>query len=78
MVPGPQGGKWHVLCLVCGGKDWKAKSLEMKRWGRGANDEGMSEIGCGKKLDSQARTDRIGTVYCRDCLVSLFCLLALH
>lgn len=64
VVPGPQSSKWHVLCLVCGGKDWKAKSLEAKRWGL---DD--TEIGCGKKLDSQARTDRLGRAYCRDCMV---------
>ncbi|KAF8295727.1 hypothetical protein DL93DRAFT_785970 [Clavulina sp. PMI_390] len=71
VVPGPLGGKWHVLCLVCGGKDWKSKSLDFKRWGRGPNDEGSAELGCGKKLDSQARMDRIGRVYCRDCLGKL-------
>ena len=66
VVPGPQGSKWHVLCLICGGKDWQAKSLEAKRWGLDA-----TEVGCGKKLDSQARTDRLGRAYCRNCMVCI-------
>lgn len=65
VVPGPQGSKWHVGCLVCGGKDWKNKHIEAKRWG---SDE--TEIGCGKKLDSQTRLDSLGRAYCRSCLVS--------
>jgi hypothetical protein len=64
VVPGPQGSKWHVGCLVCGGKDWKARHDQAHRWG-----EEDKEVGCGKKLDSQARADALGRVFCRACMV---------
>jgi hypothetical protein len=38
--------------VVTDGKDWKARK-EAQRW----KSEGSNETGCGKKLDSQARTD---------------------
>ncbi|KAF9518249.1 hypothetical protein BS47DRAFT_1389177 [Hydnum rufescens UP504] len=65
VVTGPQGSKWHMGCLVCGGKDWKARKEAQRRKNEG------NEIGCGKKLDSQARTDRYGQVWCRDCMTLL-------
>jgi hypothetical protein len=58
VVPGPQGTRWHVGCLVCGGK--KDKMVE-KRDGT---------PGCGKKLDSAAKGDGEGGIWCRECLVS--------
>jgi len=59
VVPGPQGSRWHATCLVCGGK--------------GANRarRDKSQPGCGKKLDSAAKRDVEGGVWCRECLVSL-------
>ncbi|KAI0639273.1 hypothetical protein C8Q77DRAFT_49997 [Trametes polyzona] len=57
VVPGPQGSRWHATCLVCGGKEAKGRRKE----------EGKP--GCGKKLDSAAKTDRDGGVWCRECLL---------
>jgi LIM domain len=62
VVPGPAGTRWHSICLVCGGKNKRARA------GRRVNDE----PGCGKKLDSAARTDGDGGVWCRECLVGCF------
>ncbi|KAF8327927.1 uncharacterized protein EI90DRAFT_3066356 [Cantharellus anzutake] len=64
VVPGPQGSKWHLGCLVCGGKDWRARK-EAQRL------NGDPQAGCGKKLDSQARSDRDGQVWCNECLLML-------
>lgn len=61
VVPGPSGTKWHSICLVCGGKDKRGRA------GRRVKDE----PGCGKRLDSAARTDRDGGVWCRECLLLL-------
>lgn len=58
VVPGPQGSRWHATCLVCGGKG-VSKSRKNK-----------SQPGCGKKLDSAAKRDIEGGVWCRECLVS--------
>jgi len=54
VVQGPQGSRWHSACLVCGGKGSK------KSDGR---------PGCGKRLDSAAKCDRDGGVWCRECLM---------
>ncbi|KAH9898528.1 hypothetical protein C8Q73DRAFT_639960 [Cubamyces lactineus] len=59
VVPGPQGTRWHATCLICGGKEAKGRRKE----------EGKP--GCGKKLDSAAKTDRDGGVWCRECLLLL-------
>lgn len=61
VVPGPQGMKWHATCLVCGGKDTANK---------GRRDD-IKQAGCGKRLDSAAKCDGEGGVWCRECLVSL-------
>lgn len=74
VVPGPQGTRWHATCLVCGGKKRKETISKQKSalWivGRGGFDEGNGKPGCGKKLDSAAKTDGDGGVWCRGCLVS--------
>ncbi|KAI0778054.1 hypothetical protein BD413DRAFT_98031 [Trametes elegans] len=57
VVPGPQGSRWHSTCLVCGGKEAKGRRRE------------PGKPGCGKKLDSAAKTDRDGSVWCRECLL---------
>ena len=59
VVPGPQGSKWHAACLVCGGK------------GTGKGRRNKSQPGCGKRLDSAAKRDTQGGVWCRECLVSI-------
>lgn len=58
VVPGPRGSRWHATCLVCGGK----------RSGKVRRDK--SQPGCGKRLDSAAKRDTRGGVWCRECLVS--------
>lgn len=59
VVPGPQGSRWHASCLVCGGKGAS----------KGRRDK--SQPGCGKKLDSAAKRDIDGGVWCRECLLLL-------
>ncbi|KAI0670031.1 hypothetical protein C8Q78DRAFT_1079936 [Trametes maxima] len=59
VVPGPQGSRWHAACLVCGGKEARGRRKE------------DGKPGCGKKLDSAAKTDRDGGVWCRECLLLL-------
>ncbi|KAH9946800.1 hypothetical protein B0H21DRAFT_741828 [Amylocystis lapponica] len=59
VVPGPGGTRWHAACLICGGKEAKGRRKE----------EGKP--GCGKKLDSAAKSDRDGGVWCRECLLLL-------
>lgn len=59
VVQGPQGTKWHGTCLLCGGKDAKGRRKE------------AGKPGCGKKLDSAAKTDMDGRVWCRECLLLL-------
>ncbi len=68
VVPGPQGSKWHMDCLVCGGKRPPLKSTS---WMLGRGEEKKKGPGCGKKLDSAAKTDADGRVWCRECLVSM-------
>ena len=58
VVPGPQGSRWHAACLVCGGKG--AQSGPRRN---------VDTPGCGKRLDSGAKTDGEGGVWCRECLV---------
>ncbi len=58
VVPGPQGSKWHAGCLICGGLEAKGKRKQ------------AGKAGCGKKLDSGAKVDAEGGVWCRECLVS--------
>ena len=80
VVPGPQGTRWHAACLVCGGKRKKDAEVQQKSalWivgrggGGGPKEKRMNgEPGCGKKLDSAAKTDGEGGVWCRECLVSV-------
>jgi len=59
VVPGPSGTRWHSACLSCGGKN---------RRGRGGR-RNPGEPGCGKKLDSAAKGDPEGGVWCRECWV---------
>jgi len=61
VVPGPQGSRWHATCLVCGGKDAKRRSMRSEE----------RKPGCGKRLDSAAKSDGEGGVWCRECLVRL-------
>ena len=58
VVPGPQGSKWHGGCLICGGAAAKGKRKV------------PGKAGCAKKLDSGAKLDAEGSVWCRECLVS--------
>ena len=68
VVPGPQGSKWHASCLVCGGKKEVTRAVLL---GRVRDDTKKPEPGCGKKLDSAAKIDGEGGVWCRECLVSI-------
>lgn len=63
VVPGPQGTRWHVSCLVCGGKKPPQGLFAPKR--------NKDEPGCGKKLDSAAKGDMEGGVWCRECSLLL-------
>ncbi|KAF7307037.1 hypothetical protein MIND_00496800 [Mycena indigotica] len=65
VVPGPQGSRWHASCLVCGGKKPPTKSWAFR-------DEKKKGVpGCGKKLDSAAKRDVEGRVWCRECSLLL-------
>ncbi|KXN89897.1 hypothetical protein AN958_04901 [Leucoagaricus sp. SymC.cos] len=68
VIPGPQGSRWHIDCLVCGGKRPPSKS---NSWMLGRGEEKKKEPGCGKKLDSAAKTDADGRIWCRECLLML-------
>jgi len=68
VIPGPQGTRWHASCLVCGGKKESTAGRQLGR----REAKGKGEPGCGKKLDSAARCDSNGGVWCRECLVSSF------
>ncbi|GLB36283.1 putative protein with zinc-binding domain present in Lin-11, Isl-1, Mec-3 [Lyophyllum shimeji] len=68
VVPGPQGTRWHATCLVCGGKKEAPKGFGI--W-RGREEKNRSEPGCGKRLDSAAKTSAEGGVWCRECLLLL-------
>lgn len=57
VIAGPQGSKWHSSCLVCGGT------------GLNGSRQDKSRPGCGKRLDSAAKQDAAGGVWCRECLV---------
>ena len=59
VVPGPSGTRWHSACLSCGGKNRRGRT--------GRRNPG--EPGCGKKLDSAAKSDPDGGVWCRECWV---------
>ncbi|PPQ67359.1 hypothetical protein CVT24_011542 [Panaeolus cyanescens] len=65
VVPGPQGTRWHSSCLVCGGK----RSLTASHLLGRPRDERKGDPGCGKKLDSGAKSDGEGGVWCRECLL---------
>ncbi|KAF6766330.1 hypothetical protein DFP72DRAFT_985401 [Ephemerocybe angulata] len=64
VIPGPQGTKWHATCLVCGGK----KTRPVSWYGR---EEEKGKPGCGKRLDSAAKTDGDGGVWCRECILGI-------
>lgn len=72
VVPGPQGSRWHASCLVCGGKKETSRGALL---GRIRDDVKKAELGCGKKLDSAAKIDGEGGVWCRECLVGIWVLL---
>jgi hypothetical protein len=63
VVPGPQGTRWHTGCLICGGKATVGESPRQARKRR------KGEPGCGKKLDSAAKSSEDGGVWCRECWV---------
>ncbi|KAF7303314.1 hypothetical protein MKEN_01295500 [Mycena kentingensis (nom. inval.)] len=64
VVPGPQGSRWHASCLVCGGKRPPTKPWAIR-------DEKKKGVpGCGKKLDSAAKRDAAGRVWCRESFVT--------
>ncbi|KAJ7110073.1 hypothetical protein C8R44DRAFT_271813 [Mycena epipterygia] len=65
VVPGPQNTRWHASCLVCGGK-----KPATKPWGV-REERKKGEPGCGKKLDSAAKGDGEGGVWCRECSLLL-------
>ncbi|KAH8120105.1 hypothetical protein DFH11DRAFT_1558333 [Phellopilus nigrolimitatus] len=58
VVPGPQGSRWHASCLICGGKGVPTGPRR-----------DPSTPGCGKRLDSAAKTDGEGGVWCRECML---------
>jgi hypothetical protein len=68
VVQGPQNTRWHAACLVCGGKREEMKGQTI--WARKI-EKRKGEPGCGKKLDSAAKSDGEGGIWCRECLVSL-------
>ena len=61
VVPGPSGTRWHSACLSCGGKERRGRAGRKK----------PGEPGCGKKLDSAAKCDPEGGIWCRECWVRL-------
>ncbi|KAJ7494611.1 hypothetical protein B0H11DRAFT_909887 [Mycena galericulata] len=65
VVPGPQGSRWHASCLVCGGKKEPTKLWVVKE------ERKKGVPGCGKKLDSAAKGDGEGGVWCRECSLLL-------
>ncbi|KAJ7638327.1 hypothetical protein FB45DRAFT_1131840 [Roridomyces roridus] len=65
VVPGPQGSRWHATCLVCGGKKEAPKTWIVRE------ERKKGEPGCGKKLDSAAKMDEEGGVWCRECTLLL-------
>lgn len=69
VVPGPQGSRWHASCLVCGGKKETPKTWIVRE------ERKKGVPGCGKKLDSAAKGDGEGGVWCRECSVNLIAIL---
>jgi len=67
VIPGPQGTRWHASCLVCGGKKEITAGRQLGR----REAKGKGEPGCSKKLDSAAKSDSSGGVWCRECLLLL-------
>ncbi|KAG5353395.1 hypothetical protein C0989_007540 [Termitomyces sp. Mn162] len=67
VVPGPQNTRWHASCLVCGGKKEMPKCMIIRR----GMEEKKTDPGCGKRLDSAAKTGADGGVWCRECLLLL-------
>ncbi|KAJ7727838.1 hypothetical protein DFH07DRAFT_851572 [Mycena maculata] len=65
VVPGPQGSRWHATCLVCGGKKEPTKHWVVRE------ERKKGVPGCGKKLDSAAKSDGEGGVWCRECSLLL-------
>jgi len=65
-VQGPAGTRWHINCLVCGGKKEFTRGVL-----RGRDERKKGEPGCGKKLDSAAKTDGESGVFCRECWLLL-------
>lgn len=59
VVPGPSGTRWHSACLSCGGKERRGRAGRRKK----------GEPGCGKRLDSAAKCDPEGGIWCRECWV---------
>lgn len=59
VVPGPSGTRWHSACLSCGGKGRRGRVGRRK----------PGDPGCGKKLDSAAKCDPEGGIWCRECWV---------
>ncbi|KAJ8521403.1 hypothetical protein ONZ45_g1889 [Pleurotus djamor] len=69
VIPGPQGTRWHTTCLVCGGKK---ESKPSNAWILGRGEVKKRDTpGCGKKLDSAAKTDGDGKIWCRECWLML-------
>ncbi|KAJ6503392.1 hypothetical protein C8R47DRAFT_1038983 [Mycena vitilis] len=65
VVPGPNGTRWHASCLVCGGKKPPVKPWAIRE------EKKKGAPGCGKKLDSAAKSDGEGGVWCRECSLLL-------
>ncbi|KIK71152.1 hypothetical protein GYMLUDRAFT_33286 [Collybiopsis luxurians FD-317 M1] len=65
-VQGPNGTRWHRNCLVCGGKKEPSRGVIL----RGRDERKKGEPGCGKRLDSGAKTDG-EKVFCRECSLLL-------
>lgn len=68
VVPGPHGTRWHSSCLVCGGKKEPPPTwvLNISR-----EERKKDEPGCGKRLDSAAKSDGEGGIWCRECTLLL-------
>ncbi|VDB86497.1 unnamed protein product [Peniophora sp. CBMAI 1063] len=59
VVPGPQGTRWHKACLICGGREARGRNGRRKD----------GKPGCGKQLDSSAKSDAEERIWCRECLL---------
>lgn len=69
VVPGPHGTRWHSSCLVCGGKKESPPTWVLNR---SREERKKDEPGCGKRLDSAAKSDGEGGIWCRECTVGAF------